>query len=132
MSKVEDTLQSPEQIADHLRVTYVPTYLLAAAAIVLLAAFIVSGKGREVDDMVAGVQSCYDSHTEEHKNTDEFMEPLVNGNIDGRIREGDVVIFFNFRSDRAKELTTAMPTMPSMPTARPTPRTPRTPSPSST
>ena len=66
---------------------------------------LVSGKGREVDDMVAGVQSCYDTHTEEHKNTDEFMEPLVNGNIDGRIQEGDVVIFFNFRSDRAKELT---------------------------
>ena len=41
MSKVEDTLQSPEQIADHLRVTYVPTYLLVAEAIVLLAAFIV-------------------------------------------------------------------------------------------
>ena len=69
---------------------------------------IVNGKGREVDDMVEGVQSCYDSHTEEHKNTDEFMEPLVNGNIDGRIREGDVVIFFNFRSDRAKELTTVL------------------------
>ena len=66
---------------------------------------IVNGQGREVTDMVAGVQSCYDSHTEEHKNTDEFMEPLVNGNIDGRIKEGDVVIFFNFRSDRAKELT---------------------------
>ena len=66
---------------------------------------IVNGQGREVDDMVAGVQSCYDSHTEEHKNTDEFMEPLVNGNIDGRIKEGDVLIFFNFRSDRAKELT---------------------------
>jgi 2,3-bisphosphoglycerate-independent phosphoglycerate mutase len=69
---------------------------------------IVNGVGREVDDMVAGVQSCYDSHTEEHKNTDEFMEPLVNGNIDGRIREGDVIIFFNFRSDRAKELTTVL------------------------
>ena len=69
---------------------------------------IVNGKGREVDDMVAGVQSCYDSHTEEHKNTDEFMEPLVNSNIDGRIKEGDVVIFFNFRSDRAKELTVAL------------------------
>ena len=66
---------------------------------------IVNGVGREVDDMVAGVQSCYDSHTEEHKNTDEFMEPLVNSDIDGRIQEGDVVIFFNFRSDRAKELT---------------------------
>jgi len=69
---------------------------------------IVNGQGREVDDMVEGVQSCYDSHTEEHKNTDEFMEPLVNGNIDGRIQEGDVVIFFNFRSDRAKELTTVL------------------------
>jgi 2,3-bisphosphoglycerate-independent phosphoglycerate mutase len=36
------------------------------------------------------------------------MEPLVNGNIDWRIREGDVVIYFNFRSDRAKELTTVL------------------------
>ena len=69
---------------------------------------LVSGKGREVDNMVAGVQSCYDTHTEEHKNTDEFMEPLVNSNVDGRIKEGDVVIFFNFRSDRAKELTTVL------------------------
>ena len=69
---------------------------------------IVNGKGRELDDIVAGVQSCYDSHTEEHKNTDEFMEPLVNSNIDGRIKEGDVVIFFNFRSDRAKELTVVL------------------------
>ena len=69
---------------------------------------LVDGKGREVDDMVAGVQLCYDSHTEEHKNTDEFMEPLVNGKVDGRIKDGDVVIFFNFRSDRAKELTTVL------------------------
>ena len=66
---------------------------------------LVEGKGRAVSDMVEGVQSCYDSHTEEHKNTDEFMEPLVNSKVDGRIREGDVVIFFNFRSDRARELT---------------------------
>ena len=69
---------------------------------------LVGGQGRAVTDMVAGVQSCYDSHTEEHKNTDEFMEPLVNSKVDGRIREGDVVIFFNFRSDRAKELTTVL------------------------
>jgi 2,3-bisphosphoglycerate-independent phosphoglycerate mutase len=65
----------------------------------------VHGKGREVADMVEGVQSCYDSHTEEHKNTDEFMEPLINCNVDGRIKEGDVVIFYNYRNDRAKELT---------------------------
>ena len=50
MSKVEDTLQSPEQIADHLRVTYVPTYLLASAVIVLLMAFIVWGFLGNVSD----------------------------------------------------------------------------------
>ena len=69
---------------------------------------LVHGQGREVTDMVEGIQSCYDSHTPEHKNTDEFMEPLVNSNVDGRIKEGDVVIFFNFRSDRAKEMTIAL------------------------
>ena len=50
MSKVEDTLQSPEQIADHLRVTYVPTYLLATAILVLVAAFIVWGFLGNVSD----------------------------------------------------------------------------------
>ncbi len=69
---------------------------------------LVEGKGRAVTDMAAGVQSCYDSDSEEHKNTDEFMEPLVNANVDGRIREGDVVIFFNYRNDRAKELTVVL------------------------
>ena len=66
---------------------------------------LVKGIGREVDDMVEAVQTCYDSDCEERKNTDEFMEPLVNANVDGRIKEGDVVIFFNYRNDRAKELT---------------------------
>lgn len=66
---------------------------------------LVKGEGRKVTDMVEAVQSCYDSHTEEHKNTDEFMEPLVNANVDGTIKEGDVVIFYNYRPDRAKEIT---------------------------
>ena len=48
----ENTLQSPEQICDHLRVTYVPTYLLATAATVLLAAFIVWGVLGTVSDKV--------------------------------------------------------------------------------
>ena len=69
---------------------------------------LVEGKGRAVTDMVQGVQSCYDSDSEEHKNTDEFMEPLVNAQVDGRIKEGDVVIFFNYRNDRAKELTVVL------------------------
>ncbi|MEG1580213.1 MAG: 2,3-bisphosphoglycerate-independent phosphoglycerate mutase, partial [Bacteroidaceae bacterium] len=66
---------------------------------------LVEGKGRKVTDMVEAVQSCYDSDCAEKKNTDEFMEPLVNATVDGRIKEGDVVIFFNYRNDRAKELT---------------------------
>ena len=41
--------------------------------------------------------------------TDEFIKPLVKvdaaGNPIAKISEGDVVIFFNFRNDRAKELT---------------------------
>ena len=69
---------------------------------------LVEGKGRQVSDMVEGVQSCYDTDSEDHKNTDEFMEPLVNANVDGRIKEGDVVIFFNYRNDRAKELTVVL------------------------
>ena len=69
---------------------------------------LVNGIGRKCEDMVEGVQSCYDSDTEDHKNTDEFMEPLVNANVDGRIKEGDVVIFFNYRNDRAKELTVVL------------------------
>jgi hypothetical protein len=46
----EKTIQSPDQIADHLRVTYVPTYLLATAVTVLLVAFIVWGVLGTVSD----------------------------------------------------------------------------------
>jgi len=46
----ETTPPTPEQIADHLRVTYVPTYLLAAAIGLLLAAFIVWGVLGTVSD----------------------------------------------------------------------------------
>ncbi len=69
---------------------------------------LVEGKGKSVTDMVQAVQDCYDSDCEERKNTDEFMEPLVNAAVDGRIKEGDVVIFFNYRNDRAKELTVVL------------------------
>ena len=48
----ENTLRSPEQISDHLRVTYVPTYLLATAVTVLLLAFIVWGVLGTVSDKV--------------------------------------------------------------------------------
>ena len=47
-----ETFQSPLEIGDHLRLTYVPTYLLATAAAVLLVAFIVWGVLGTVSDKV--------------------------------------------------------------------------------
>ncbi len=61
---------------------------------------LVKGEGRVADDMVKAMQESYDEGV-----TDEFIKPIVNGTVDGTIKEGDVVIFFNYRNDRAKELT---------------------------
>ncbi|MDR2291936.1 MAG: 2,3-bisphosphoglycerate-independent phosphoglycerate mutase [Prevotellaceae bacterium] len=61
---------------------------------------LVNGKGKAFTDMEAAMQQSYAEGI-----TDEFVKPIVNASVDGRIKEGDVVIFFNFRNDRAKELT---------------------------
>ena len=61
---------------------------------------IVEGKGKQAVDMVRAMEESYAEGV-----TDEFIKPIVNATIDGRIEEGDAVIFFNFRNDRAKELT---------------------------
>ncbi|HAO62962.1 MAG TPA: 2,3-bisphosphoglycerate-independent phosphoglycerate mutase, partial [Porphyromonadaceae bacterium] len=61
---------------------------------------LVNGEGRKSDNMVQAMQESYDEGV-----TDEFVKPVVNSTVDGRIKEGDVVIFFNYRNDRAKELT---------------------------
>src|SRR5574344_750379 len=69
---------------------------------------LVNGVGKKATDMVQAVQECYDADTPDHKDTDEFMEPIVNAAFDGTIKEGDVVIFINYRNDRAKEMTTIL------------------------
>ena len=61
---------------------------------------LVNGVGAEATDMVQAVQDSYDAGV-----TDEFIKPIKNAAVDARIQEGDVVIFFNYRNDRAKELT---------------------------
>ncbi len=61
---------------------------------------LVEGKGTQATDMVAAMQASYDADV-----TDEFILPINNSTVDGTIKEGDVVIFFNYRNDRAKELT---------------------------
>ena len=45
----------------------------------------------------------------ERGETDEFIKPTLVGE-EGRIRAGDSVIFFNFRPDRARQLTAARST----------------------
>ena len=61
---------------------------------------LVEGQGKQATDMVQAMQESYDEGV-----TDEFIKPICNSAVDGRISEGDVVIFMNFRNDRAKELT---------------------------
>ena len=62
---------------------------------------LVKGKGTAYTNAEDAVATSYDEGV-----TDEFMKPHVR--VDGRIEEGDVVIFINFRNDRAKELTTVL------------------------
>ena len=61
---------------------------------------LIEGKGKQATDMVQAMQESYDEGV-----TDEFIKPINNATVDGTIKEGDVVIFFNYRNDRAKELT---------------------------
>ena len=64
---------------------------------------LVDGTGKKTDDVVKAVQESYAEGV-----TDEFIKPIVNETVDGRIKEGHVVIFFNYRNDRAKEMTTVL------------------------
>ena len=61
---------------------------------------LVDGKGEQATDMVAAMQQSYDNDV-----TDEFIKPINNATVDGTIKPDDCVIFFNYRNDRAKELT---------------------------
>ncbi len=64
------------------------------------------GKGEKSTDVLATVKASYDSGV-----TDEFLKPIVmvdnNGEPLAKIEEGDVVICFNFRTDRLRQTTIA-------------------------
>ena len=62
-----------------------------------------AGKGEQTSDVVKAVEASYEAGV-----TDEFLKPIVNDTVDGRISAGHVVIFFNYRNDRAKEITIAL------------------------
>lgn len=67
----------------------------------------VNGKGEATKDVVAAIQKGYNN-----EKTDEFIEPIVATNEAGQpignIQPNDVVVFFNYRNDRARELTEAL------------------------
>ena len=76
---------------------------------------LVNGVGEKSTDLVATVRKSYDNGV-----TDEFIKPIVavddHDEAIGTLQEGDMVIFFNFRNDRAKELTIVL-TQEDMPDA---------------
>jgi len=68
---------------------------------------LVKAEGQRVSDPLAAIKRSY-----EHGITDEFVEPIVvtreNGKLVATIQDGDSVIFFNFRADRARQITSAL------------------------
>ena len=64
---------------------------------------LVKGEGVQAESATAGIQASYDADK-----TDEFVEPMVivkDGAPVATVKDGDSVIFFNFRPDRAREIT---------------------------
>jgi 2,3-bisphosphoglycerate-independent phosphoglycerate mutase len=76
---------------------------------------LVSGVGAPTTNVVDAIQASYDNGV-----TDEFIKPIVSvdaaGKPVGNISEGDVIVFFNYRNDRARELTQVL-TQQDMPEA---------------
>ena len=64
---------------------------------------LVKGEGVEAASALEGIQASYDN-----EKTDEFVEPFVvmkDGAPTATVKDGDSMIFFNFRPDRAREIT---------------------------
>lgn len=68
---------------------------------------LVKGEGEQTKDVLATIQQRYAENE-----TDEFLKPIVCTNADGApiatIQEGDLVLCFNFRTDRPREITTVL------------------------
>jgi 2,3-bisphosphoglycerate-independent phosphoglycerate mutase len=68
---------------------------------------LVKGEGQRISDPLAAIKRSY-----EHGITDEFVEPIVvtreSGEPVATIQDGESVIFFNFRADRARQITSAL------------------------
>jgi 2,3-bisphosphoglycerate-independent phosphoglycerate mutase len=62
---------------------------------------LVNGVGEKTDNILAAIETSYTKNV-----TDEFIMPLINSNAgDSKIKDGDAVLCFNFRTDRCREIT---------------------------
>lgn len=62
------------------------------------------GEGEKAQNSDAAIKASYAKDV-----TDEFVEPTItNADADSRIKDNDAIIFFNYRPDRAREITRAM------------------------
>ncbi|KAK5937652.1 hypothetical protein PMZ80_010273 [Knufia obscura] len=61
---------------------------------------IVSGDGEDTEDPVAKIKERY-----EKGENDEFLKPIIVGGKDRRVQDGDTLFWFNYRSDRVREIT---------------------------
>jgi 2,3-bisphosphoglycerate-independent phosphoglycerate mutase len=61
---------------------------------------LVTGEGEESSDPVATFAQRYEAGE-----TDEFIKPIIVGGKEARIQDNDTVFFFNYRSDRVREIT---------------------------
>ncbi len=62
---------------------------------------IVKGIGLQTDDIIGAIKKSYVENV-----SDEFIKPIINTNVaDTKVKDGDVVISFNFRTDRCREIT---------------------------
>src|SRR3954447_10656978 len=70
------------------------------------------GEGTLVDDLADAVEKGYTAGPDGKELTDEFVLPLVRKGPDGKarsiIKDGDACFFYNFRADRARQLTLAL------------------------
>ncbi|KAK4062157.1 uncharacterized protein Triagg1_10032 [Trichoderma aggressivum f. europaeum] len=64
---------------------------------------LVLGEGEASEDPVATIKARYEKEGKE--NRDEFFTPIIIGGDEGRIKDDDTVFFFNYRSDRARQIT---------------------------
>lgn len=65
----------------------------------------VNGVGEQSDDIIKSIETSYSNNV-----TDEFIKPIINSKLSAaaKIKDGDVAICFNFRTDRCREITNVL------------------------